>query len=252
LPAIIGRSKTSAFSELKGRIWERINGWKEKFLSHAGKEVLLKAVVQAMPTYTMSVFQLPKTLCKEINSMMSKFWWGHKEKDYKVAWMSWRRMGRAKENGGLGFHDLELSNLALLAKQGWRLLQQPNTLVAKIFREKYYPQGNFLEANLGRRSSYAWRSIWNARPLLEDGLIWRVGNGESIQIWGDRWIPSKGSHWIQSPVQTLPMDAKVSALLDLDTGWWKIDLVNALFNAEEAKAICGMAVCPQRMKDQLV
>jgi hypothetical protein len=125
-------------------------------------------------------------------------------------------------------------------------------LVAKIFREKYYPQGNFLDVNLGRRPSYAWRSIWNAKPLLEEGLIWRVGNGESIQIWGDRWIPSKGSHRIQSPVRTLPMDAKVSALLDLDTGWWKIDLVNALFNAEEAKEICGMVVCPQRREDQLV
>ena len=51
-----------------------MNGWKEKFISQAGKEVLLKAVVQAIPTYTMSVFQLPKTLCKEISSMMSKFW----------------------------------------------------------------------------------------------------------------------------------------------------------------------------------
>ena len=69
--------------------------------------------------------------------------------------MSWRRMGREKESGRLGFHDLELYNLALLAKQGWRLLQQPNTLVATIFREKYYSQGIFLEASLGRKPSYA-------------------------------------------------------------------------------------------------
>ena len=75
LPAIIRRSKTNAFSELKGQIWELLNGWKEKFLSQAGKEVLLKAVVQAMPTYTINVFQLPKTLCKDINAMMSRFWW---------------------------------------------------------------------------------------------------------------------------------------------------------------------------------
>ena len=61
--------------------------------------MLLKGVVQAIPTYTMSVFQLPKTLCRDINSMMSKFWWGHKENTNKIAWMSWKQMGRAKEIG---------------------------------------------------------------------------------------------------------------------------------------------------------
>lgn len=53
-----------------------MNGWKENFLSHAGKEILLGAVIQAIPTYTISVFQLPKSLCREINTMMAKLWWG--------------------------------------------------------------------------------------------------------------------------------------------------------------------------------
>jgi hypothetical protein len=74
LPALIGRSRISTFNGIKGRIWNRINRWKEKFLSHAEKEVLLKSVIQAIPTYTMSVFRLPKTLCKEINAMMGQFW----------------------------------------------------------------------------------------------------------------------------------------------------------------------------------
>jgi hypothetical protein len=66
LLAFIGRSKVSAFNDIKSRIWRRMNGWKEKFLSHGRKEILLKAVLQAIPTYTMSIFQLPKTLCREI------------------------------------------------------------------------------------------------------------------------------------------------------------------------------------------
>jgi hypothetical protein len=66
----------------------------------------LKAVIQAIPTYSMSIFQLPIGLCKEINGMMQKFWWG-----------KWDRMGVSKAQGGLGFRDLVCFKKALLAKQ---------------------------------------------------------------------------------------------------------------------------------------
>jgi hypothetical protein len=141
LLALIGRSKVSTFVEMKGRVWDRINRWKEKFLSQAERKILLKAVIQAISTYTISVFQLPKTLCKDINSMMGRFWWGSKENETRVAWMSWDRMGRAKDRGGLGYWDLESFNLSLLAKQGWRLIQQPDSLVGRIYKEKYFPNG---------------------------------------------------------------------------------------------------------------
>lgn len=78
LPSLIGRWRVCSFKNIVGRIWDRLNGWKEKFLSQARKGVLLKAVIQAIPTYVMSVFQLPKTLCQKVNSMMSRFWWGDK------------------------------------------------------------------------------------------------------------------------------------------------------------------------------
>jgi hypothetical protein len=61
-----------------------VNDWKTKFLSQAGREILLKVVVQAIPTYSMGIFLLPKELCKEINSIMQRFWWGHKENEKKI------------------------------------------------------------------------------------------------------------------------------------------------------------------------
>lgn len=74
LPTLVGKSRTQSFNGIKDRVWQRLNNWKVKFLSQASKEILLKAVVQAIPTYSMSVFLLPDTLCNELNSMMQKFW----------------------------------------------------------------------------------------------------------------------------------------------------------------------------------
>ena len=74
LPPIIGKSKRKAFEEIKNKIWRKVGGWKEKLLSQAGKEVLIKVVAQAIPTYAMSVFQLPVACSNEINSMLSNYW----------------------------------------------------------------------------------------------------------------------------------------------------------------------------------
>jgi hypothetical protein len=78
----------------------------------------MKAVLQAIPTYTISVFKLPKTLCQWINTLFSKFWWGHKRNDSKIVWLKWSKMGLAKKKKGLGYRDLEPFNMALLDKQG--------------------------------------------------------------------------------------------------------------------------------------
>ena len=79
LPSFVGREKKACFTHIKERIWAKIQGGKEKLLSQAGKEVIINAVVQSIPTYLMSVFKLPVGLCKEIEAMIQKFWWGQGE-----------------------------------------------------------------------------------------------------------------------------------------------------------------------------
>ena len=74
LPPIIGRGKKQAFAEIKFRIQSKLNGWKTKLLSQAGREVLIKSVAQAIPVYAMNCFLLLAGFCDEINSMMGQFW----------------------------------------------------------------------------------------------------------------------------------------------------------------------------------
>jgi hypothetical protein len=252
LPALVGRNKRQAFSSIQGRVRNKLHGWKEKFLSQSGKEVLIKAVVQAIPTYSMNIFQLPKTLCQELNSIMCQFYWGQKDNGSRTIWMSWMKMGRSKAKGGLGFRDLECFNLAMLAKQGWRLLQFPESLAARILKEKYHPHCSFLEANLGHCPSYAWRSICKSRGLLNEGLFWRVGNGVSIKIWQDRWLPCPTTFRIQSPRQLLGAEATVAALIDADTRWWKTSLIQSIFLPSEAAHICSIALSPGNQPDKLI
>ena len=73
LPSLVGRAKKKSFSIIKERIWRKLKGWKEKLLSQAGREILIKAVVQAILAYTMSGFKLPKSLIKEIEVLIRKF-----------------------------------------------------------------------------------------------------------------------------------------------------------------------------------
>jgi hypothetical protein len=127
--------------------------------------------------------------------------------------MSWTQLGLPKQRGRLGFRDFEAFNLALLAKQGWRLIQHPNSLLATVLKGKYFPRDS-LQTKLGANPSFTWRNMLKARPLLEQGLMWRIGNGEQVRIWGDKWIPSSSDHCIHSPVQNLAPEASVAALRD--------------------------------------
>jgi hypothetical protein len=242
LPALVGKSRIKEFKCIIDKVWKRLQDWKLKLLSQAGREILLKAVVQAIPTYCMSVFLLPKTLCQQINTLMQKFWWGTPG----IHWMKWSKMGISKSRGGMGFRDFLCFNKALLAKQSWHLWQFPDNLASQIIKGKYYANGSILEAKLGSSPSYAWRSILGSRDLFKDGLWWRIGNGNSAKIWGDKWVPIPSTFEIYSPPQGLPHDARVVELMDEDLHGWNRDLVETLFSPEEAQAILSIPINPNR------
>jgi ribonuclease HI len=208
-------------------------------LSCAGREVFLKAVIQAIFTYSMSCFKLSKKLCKQLRSCIAKYWWSSSLDRRSLHWVAWDVLVSPKIKGGMGFRDLELFNLALLGKHGWRLMMNPDTLCARVLKGRYYPDSDFLHATVPRNSSATWRGIVAGREALQQGLIKRIGDGVSVSVWRDKWIP--GCRTLQ-PSAHIGTDeiALVSDLIDHDTGSWKVDKVRTNFMAPEADAILNI------------
>nr|XP_023923421.1 uncharacterized protein LOC112034833 [Quercus suber] len=176
LPVVVGKNKKASLNYIKERVWAKLQGWKEKLLFQAGKEVLLKAVIQAILTFAMSCFKLPVGLCKEIEMQIRKFWWGERAGQRKIHWKSWEVLCLSKSEGGMGFKDLVRFNETMLAKQIWRLQTEKESLLYKVFSTKYFPSGSVFEAR-SSTDSFAWQSLLKARHVIEKGMMWRVGDG---------------------------------------------------------------------------
>lgn len=231
LPVYIGKERAKTFQYLKDKVWNKIEGWKEKLLSKAGKEILIKAAAQAIPVYSMACFDITKSVCNELSSMVSRFWWSQMDKENKIHWTSWEKLSKPKKDGGLGFRDLYSFNLAMLARQAWRLLQCPGSLCAQVLAAKYHLGSSLLEARPKRGISYAWRSILKGVELLKKGIIWRVGDGNNINIWSNPWLP-RGITRKVSSVRGNHLVTKVAELIDPATNTWDTNLVYQTFNAE--------------------
>lgn len=228
LPALVGTDRSDCFRHLIDRVVSRIDGWKEKILSMGGKEILIKSIAQAVPVYAMMVFKIPNKICKGITDAISQYWWGDDADHRRIHWQEWWKMCMPKGKGGMGFRDLQSFNLALLAKQVWRLQSDPDSLCARVLRARYYLDGKLLNARMKSGSSYTWQSILAGLQCFKQGYIWRVGDGTQIKIWEDNWIP--GSHNMK--IQTNRgnnLVATVDELIDPINFTWGGDLLKTIF-----------------------
>ena len=154
-----------------------------------------------------------------------------------MVWISWEKLCIPKSEGGMGFKDLKAFNLALLAKQGWRIQQNPSSITHKILKAKYFARSTFMEANLGRRPLYIWRSLLAARETIEGGSCWIIGNGKKVNIWRDRWIPTPKTFKVVNLRCHIQGLDRIEQLIDKELGLWDAALVKSTFLPHGAKAI---------------
>lgn len=239
LPEHFGRRKRDLFTSIVDRIRQRSLSWSTRFLSRVEKLTLLKAVLAAIPTYTMSCFQIPMSLCKRIQSVLTRFWWDGAEGKKKMCWVSWERMTAPKALGGLGLRDIQLFNQALLAKVAWRIVTTPDCLLARVLKGKYCQRAGFLDTNLPSSCSHGWRSILFGRDLLKENLGKAIGNGQTTKLWKDSWISLDEDVKSFGPNKEENMDLMVSDLLTTDLQW------NTGRIKEILPALCEKILCIQ-------
>ncbi|GER30020.1 RNA-directed DNA polymerase (reversetranscriptase)-related family protein [Striga asiatica] len=242
LPLGLGRSKRDIFSFVTNKVIQRLSSWKNIFLSEAGKAILLNSVIGALPTFVMSCFKLPIAVCTDICRLCASFWWGSDENGRnKIHWASWQKLTLPKENGGLGFKCLTSFNEALLAKQLWRLITQPQLFMSKVLKGKYFPSTTLWDAQSRPSDSWLWSSWLKARHVLKNRVIKTVGNGRDTLIWSEPWIPNL-TNFI--PSTAFPSDScrlkKVCDLLTYSGNSWDTDLIEQSFRPEEARHILSI------------
>ncbi|XP_024162440.1 uncharacterized protein LOC112169614 [Rosa chinensis] len=238
LPTIWGRLKKASFSFIKARLTDKIQSWKLCTLSMAGRETFINSVAQAVPTFPMHCFNCQSPSAGNWMLYWQIFWWGQKKHESKIHWRSWQFLGQPKHCGGLGFRNLSKFNIALLAKQVRRIHSDPTSLCALIIKGLYYPNSDILHAGKDSCASWAWSSLLDGKALIVDGARWQVRNGETVDIWVDRWITGPGSGFLR-PILLVDHSRphKVKDIIDWSSHSWCLNLIQDLISIEECNQI---------------
>ena len=175
---------------------------------------MLKIVAQFIPNYAMNIYLLPLELCKELELMMNAYWWGKTSNGGRsIHWFRWDLMCKPKVMGGIGFKRLHDFNIAMLGKQCWKLITNPNSLVARILKARYYSRSSFVDATVGFNPSYTWRSIMAAKHVVVKGSHMQIGSGQQVQISKDPWLHDADNGFITTELVENIAEAKVNCLM---------------------------------------
>ena len=149
-----------------------------------------------------------------------------------------------------GVPRIKQAQHSLLAKQVWCLSTQENSLFHRVFKAKFFPHCSIMDSVSANKGSYAWKSLYQARHVIDLGAVWRVGDKKTIQIRNDRWLPKVSCPKIVSPILNLPQNARVSDLINAESYSWKADLVKQEFIPQEASLILGIPLSYKVVPDE--
>lgn len=170
--------------------------------------------------------------------MMNSFWWGHGVDPKKgVKLETWESLCKGKGEGGMGFRNLHIFNIAMLGKLGWRIQKNTTSLLSCILKAKYSPSCEFFEAPIRHNPSYTWRGIHEVRDLVRRGSKWKVGTRDWVRMWLDPWLNNDTTFRVDTPSVQGFEDMLMRDFFIPDTRLWNVEVVKEVFSEEDATRI---------------
>ncbi|GJR07923.1 RNA-directed DNA polymerase, eukaryota, reverse transcriptase zinc-binding domain protein [Tanacetum coccineum] len=186
--------RIQAWNEVVDRVYARLSKWKMKTLSIGGRLTLLKSVLGSMPIYHMSIFRVPMSVLRRLESIRSHFFNGHDPNSKRTSWVKWKNVLASKEKGGLGVSSLYALNRGLMFKWVWRFFTQNTSLWSRVIKAIHGEDGK-----VGKQVKSAFPSYWmdivheinvlkNQGINLLNCMQMKLGNGDKTAFWEDIWI----------------------------------------------------------------
>jgi hypothetical protein len=254
LPLFFSKSKVGAFKDILEKVSGKIEGWRAKTLSQAGRTVLIKSVAASIPSYAMSSFLMPMSFSSSLDRMFKNFWWGFpKDKARNLSLKSWNSICLPKHEGGLGFRRMHEFNLSLITKLGWKMTTNTDCLWVKQLQKKYIKYGDFLSSPTSYSASWLWKGIQKIKPFLLSGACLKVSRNSAAPIWSSNWVPTIPSF---KPGPKFPLNKHLPALLvrdliDPNLAIWKTSAIHNLFDSISAIEILKIRISDEIGTDYL-
>ena len=142
-----------------------------------------------------------------------------------------------KKKWVVGFKEIEKFNDDLLAKKVWQMINNSESLYFWVFKARLFPNCSILDAKDNVVGSYVWKSIISARDVIQRGMVWRIGNDQSVRVKRDKWLPMKDNNYVISPLPSVIPETRMSSLINSNLGMWKYESVQQLFLPHKASFI---------------
>ncbi|KAL5543569.1 hypothetical protein UlMin_007353 [Ulmus minor] len=233
-------NKRNDFNYLVECLDSKLAGWKSRLLSKASRLTLIKFVALAMPIYAMHTARIPKAICAKLDARIRRFWWGSKEENARpLCLKAWDDLCVPKAYGGLGLRRMSAMNEAVLAKWGWDLLTGKRSQCLLFLQGKYLRAGSFISVDAVSSDSVFWKAILQSRNTILRGACYQIGDGASINIWEDPWVPNCLEFRPRASPNHIREACMVKDLFS-HSGHWDTHKVRSIFIPEDASRILSI------------